>query len=99
MPRQFDVCQTKNGSLILVMGHDVLDWLSMRQVAPLVPLETAGKPTRGLNPVVEVDGRLYLLKPEFMAAIPVVQLSKSLQNLSHRREDFIRALDLLFTGV
>ena len=64
-----------------------------------IPLEKAGKPTRGLNPVVEVDGRHYLLKPEFMAAVPVSHLSKSLENLSHRREDFIPALDLLFTGV
>ena len=99
MSRQFDVCQVKGGALVLVMSHDLLNWLTMRQVAPLIPLEKAGEPTRGLNPVVEVDGRLFLLKPELMAAIPVSQLSKSLENLSHRRGDFIRGLDLLFTGV
>lgn len=99
MLRQFDVCATKDGALVLVMGHDLLDYLAMRQVAPLIPLEMAGKPTRGLNPVVEADGRLYLLKPEFMAAVPVSQLSKSLLNLALRREEFIRAMDLMFTGV
>lgn len=34
-----------------------------------------------------------------MAALPLRDLETVQFNLSHRREEFIRAMDLLFTGV
>ena len=96
---QFDVYRMSDSRLVLVLSHDVLDWLNLRQVAPLILRSKSGKPTLWLNPLVEVDGQVYVLKPELMATVPLRQLSLRVTNLSHHREDFIRALDLLFTGV
>ena len=89
----------QDSGLVLVLTHDVLDWLTFRQVAPLILRSKSGKPTRWLNPLVEVGGQVYVLKPELMAAVQLRQLTNRVTNLSHHREDFIRALDLLFTGV
>ena len=99
MVAQFDVVKLRNGLMAVVLQDDRISGIATRIVAPLVLVSDTGIQPRNLCPVVNVDGKVLVCLTQSMAAIPVRDLDSIQFNLSHRREDFIRALDLLFTGV
>lgn len=98
-PRQFDVWRLRNGSLVLILQDEIMDHLTSRVVAPLIPASRTGKATKGMNPAFDLGDEPYLLKTELLAAVPVSDLQSLVMNVTDRRPDIIRALDLLFTGV
>ncbi|MFN0115147.1 MAG: CcdB family protein [Paracoccaceae bacterium] len=99
MLRQFDCVRLPNGSLVVVLQDDIVSNLAGRVVAPLVSPDRLEPVTRGLNPVVYVDGRTWRVKVELTSAVPLKSLSPAIANVGHQRDEMIRALDLLFTGV
>ncbi len=98
MPLQFDIFRLSDHSLVVVLQHDLIEGLRSRIVAPLVTAAKAGPATKGLNPAIEVSEKLYLIKPEFMSALPVSQLRTKVGDAKHIRDEIIRAVDLLVTG-
>ena len=99
MVAQYDVVKLRNGPLVIVLQDDRVSGIVTRIVAPLVPVSDTGIQPRNLCPVVNVDGNVMVCLTQSMAALPLRDLEFVQFNLSHRREEFIRALDLLFTGV
>jgi toxin CcdB len=99
MLRQFDCARLPNGTLAVVLQDDVASSLLGRVVAPLVSETDIGPATRGLNPTILIEDRRYRLKTELLGAVPLRQLSGPVANVAHHRDDIVRALDLLFTGV
>lgn len=95
---RYDVYANPGGGLVLDVQADVLDELKTRVVIPLLPLETAPKPAKRLNPVFEISGVRYVLVTQFLAAIPVSALTEPHSNLSERHDEIIAALDMLFHG-
>lgn len=83
----------------MVLQHDLLDQLQTRVVAPLLPPEAAGPPIRGLCPEIPVDGARYVLMPQLMATLTLAELGEHLGSAEAERNEVIRALDLLTTGV
>ena len=96
---QFDVVRMRNGQLGVVLQDDRLDSIATRVVAPLLSLEAAGIQPRHLCPAFEVDGVTMVCLTPSLAAVSLRDLLNVEFSLETYREDFIRALDLLFTGV
>lgn len=94
---QFDLHRAATGYQLDVQ-HELHDQLSTRVVVPLLPVATAPKPSRGLNPAIEVEGEPHLLFPQYLAAVPRRELRRPVANLAPHRDDITRALDLLLAG-
>ena len=98
MPR-FDLHKRRGETgYLLNVQHDLYDHLPTRMVVPVTPL-AAGLPALGeLTPRVEIDGKLHLLFPQYMAAVPKRELGRPVGNLEAERDAITKALDLLLTG-
>lgn len=85
---------------LLDVQSDLLDGLGSRMVIPLRSLEHYAKvklPTR-LTPVLQVNGKDYLLETPKMGAVPQRILQTSLASLADDQDEITGALDFLFQG-
>ena len=100
---QFDVyhfSSSGSGPLFVVdLQSDLLDGLATRIVAPLYQVQESAKPILRLNPLVQIDGKLYYLCIQEIAAMRVKTLGEKVGSLTEQRAEIIGALDLLITGV
>jgi toxin CcdB len=103
---QFDIHRNQNSATakgipyLLNVQSDLLDSLATRVVVPLArPSVLGNKSAHYLNPLFEVEGTsLVMLTPE-MAGVPKKNLGAVVGNLTDRRADVVRALDIVFSGV
>ena len=98
MPRQYDVYRRPNGTLVVDVQHMLLEDLKTRVVVPLVAKSKSAPDSHSLNPTVFFDGKDYFIGTQFLATASLPELVTHLGDISHKRDDIIRALDLLFTG-
>ena len=102
---QFDVFRNGNPTTrdetpyLLDVQSDLLDPLATRVVVPLVRMAAVPSPIRYLNPVFEVDGEKVVMSTPELAGVPRQVLGAKVGNLSARRDDIIRALDVLISGL
>jgi toxin CcdB len=85
---------------LLDIQSDLLDGLDSRVVIPLRSLEHFAKvklPTR-LTPVLQINGKDYLLETPKMGAMPNRSLKNSVTSLSAQQDQINAALDFLFQG-
>jgi toxin CcdB len=85
---------------LLDVQCDLLDGLDSRMVIPLRSLEHFAKvklPTR-LTPVLQVNGKDYLLETPKMGAVPKRILKTSLACLANEQNQITGALDFLCQG-
>lgn len=85
---------------LLDVQSDLLDGLDSRIVIPLRSLEHFAKvklSTR-LTPVLQINGRDYLLETPKMGAVPQRILKTSLAHLADQQTQITGALDFLFQG-
>ena len=85
---------------LLDVQSDLLDGLDSRMVIPLRSLEHFAKvkiPTR-LTPVLQINGKDYLLETPKMGAVPNRILKNSTASLSEQQDQITGALDFLFQG-
>ena len=83
---------------VIDVQANLLNDLGTRVVVPLLPIELAPKPARGLNPVFDIDGRRHLMLTQFIATVPSKELKTSVVSLGARSDDIMRALDTLLIG-
>ena len=83
---------------LLVLQDEIIDNLSTRVVAPLVPVNDVPKRMKILNPIISVAGTEYLLMTHLLAAIPSSVLKIKTGSALAQRDEIIAALDFLFTG-
>lgn len=95
---RFDVCRINDGGLVLDVQADILDGLRTRVVVPLIDKEQFPNSAKFLNPVFEIDGRPYVLKTEFLAAVDGNSLGEPVTNISASSSVITRALDMVFQG-
>ena len=96
--QRFDVFQTAEGNCLLNLQSELLSDLTTAVVAPLVPLETVKTPVTRLNPVFVVDETSYVMRTQFMSAVPKSVLKTNLGSLANKHGEIVNALDLLFEG-
>jgi toxin CcdB len=95
---QFDVFRLKGGMLVVDLQTDLIGIDASRIVAPL---REAGKYVAfpGLTPMVEIDGTVWIVRLQELAAIPGTELRDRLTSLAAQRDALKRALDILIDGI
>jgi len=94
---RFDLYRAEVG-FILDVQSNLLDDLTTRLVAPLLPLEGAPIPAGRLNPVLDIEGRLYSLQPQLMGAVPAHALGRRAGDASRHYDRIVAAIDMVFLG-
>jgi toxin CcdB len=84
---------------IAVLQADLAGEGRGRVVAPLAPRQAMPGAVGRLLPIVRHDGTEFLLALELLTSVPVSALQHRLGSIAQHRDDIIRALDWLFTGV
>ena len=96
---RFDVHELKDGSgLVVVCQADLLDVLSTRFVAPLMPLDQAPRPATRLNPIFDFHGKTHVLVTQFAASVESRELGTIVGTLAAFDTKIIDAFDMLLTG-
>jgi toxin CcdB len=102
---QFDVYPNPNPAsraripYLVALPSDLLGTFDATVVAPLrLKTDRDVVPVLRLNPMLQIDGETYFLRPQELAAIATRNLKNPVANLSPQREEILAALDFLFTG-
>ncbi len=78
----------------------LLDEMSTRVVIPLIPKRQApATSARTLNPAFSIDGADHVLMTQNLAAIPLAELQVPVGTLASHRNDIVRAIDALLSGL
>ena len=95
---QFDLYLLGDGQLVVDLQTDLIGIEASRIVAPLreVSRYTAFP---GLTPSVEVDGAVWIVRVQELAAVPGAELRNTVGSLAEYRDALKRALDILIDGV
>jgi toxin CcdB len=95
---QFDVHRLKSGILVVDLQTDLIGIDASRIVAPL---REAGRYAAfpGLTPTVELDGTLWIVRVQELAAVAGAELGEPVASLAGHRDALKRALDILIDGV
>ncbi|MFN7399153.1 MAG: CcdB family protein [Sandaracinobacter sp.] len=98
---RFDLFARADSGLgyLLDCQADLLAHLNTRLVVPVLPVDDAPKPARGLNPLFEIDGTAHVMVTQFAAAVLVTELGGRVVSLAERDTEIGSALDLLISGV
>lgn len=103
---QFTVYRNQNGAskarfpFLLDVQTDLLDDLGTRVVIPLTAQTSSKNQTMGkLTPVVQLDGKSYIVVTPQLSAIAKKELGPVVTDLAASRVEFINALDFLLTGI
>ncbi len=83
---------------VLDVQADILEPLNTRVVVPLMPVASAPKPARRLNPIFEIEGERFVMVTQFASAVSLADLGKPVANLETDVEEITGALDMLFQG-
>lgn len=96
---RFDVFRARDSALLLLdLQSGLLDLLPTRVVAPLLPIDEMSWAIGKLNPRFEIDGVVYVLATQRLAAIQSNELGIYVTNLSHHSDEITAATDFLFQG-
>jgi toxin CcdB len=96
---RFDVFRARTSPLLLVdLQCGMLDVLPTRVVAPLLPIDDMPWAIGRLNPRFEIEGDIYVLATQRLAAIHSNEIGAFIASLSHRSDEITAATDFLFQG-
>ena len=70
-----------------------------RMVAPMTPITAVPATPGRLSPIVQHDGQAFYLVLPHIGLLPRTHLTKSLGTIKQYRDDIVRAIDWLFTGI
>ncbi len=102
---QFDIYENPHRSpdepveYLLDLQAGILEDLPTRVVAPLVAPEKVGPPMNILNPKIPVRNEPLILLTHLLAAIPAGALGQPVDSAKPYRDDIVRSIDFLFTGI
>jgi len=98
--RNLSTASSKHYPYLVDVQSDLLDHLITRVVVPLALPEILGNKAVGyLNPIFEIKGEKLVLLTQEMAGITTRQVGPAVDSLKHKRDEIIRALDVVFSGV
>lgn len=95
---QFDLYRLNGGQLVVDLQTDLIGIEASRVVAPL---REAGRYVAfpGLTPSVELDGKVWIVRVQELAAVTGTELGEPVGSLGDHRDTLKRALDILIDGV
>jgi len=83
---------------VVDLQSDFLAELTSRVVAPLFPADKLAGPANQLNPLVEIEGKEFVLFTQLLAKLPKSDLKRPIASIADKHDEISRALDLRFTG-
>jgi toxin CcdB len=83
---------------VVLLQADISAFGSDRVIAFLAAKAQFGSPSSRLMPVVEVDGRDFVLLMPSITNVPVAELRSPVGNLNSFRDRIVDALDWTFLG-
>ncbi len=92
---QFDVIDVQGSRGVVVESH----LLAPDRTVVAIPLMTQYPAARLLNPTIPVEGIHYILATRLIAAIPKGLAKRTGENVTECRDDIIRAIDVMISGV
>ena len=96
---RFDVYANRGASgFLLDVQADLITRLNTRMVVPLLPLDASPRPADRLNPVFEVQGAEVSMVTQFMAAVPMSELTMPIASLDRESDAIFAAIDFLHHG-
>jgi toxin CcdB len=96
---RYDVYKnTFSPSYILDVQTDLLSGLNTRVVVPLIKIKEAPKTAKYLNPIFEINGNEYAMVTQYIASIPISELTNPVTNLHQHHHEISSALDMIFSG-
>jgi toxin CcdB len=102
--KQFDIVRNKfpesknQFPYFLVLQHDFLANLKGIVVVPVRKAHEASRQEK-LAPEFELDGDLYAIVMPSLASVQRKLLGETVTNIADRRDDIIRAYDLIVSGI
>ncbi len=99
MAAQFDLYRMADGALVTVLQSDLLDAMTTRVVAPLIPQGALARALPTLNPAVTLGEEVYLFMPQLAATLTLAELGTRVGSLAAQRDALVRALDALLSGI
>ena len=95
---QFDLYRLNGGQLVVDLQTDLIGIDASRVVAPL---RERGRYVTfpGLTPLVEFEGKTWIVRVQELAAVPGAELREPVGSLKPHRDELKRALDILIDGV
>ena len=96
---RFDVYVSPDGpGYVVDVQADLLESLKTRVVVPLLPLESAPKPARRLNPIFEIAGDPHVFVTQFLATVPRSVLREVVADLRDEAAQMTDAIDFVMQG-
>lgn len=92
---QFDVIDVQGDLGVIVESH----LLAPDRTVVAIPLMMNYPVARLLNPTITVDGVSYALATRLIASIPKGLAKPTGENVSESRDEIIRAIDVMISGV
>jgi toxin CcdB len=83
---------------LLNIQSDLLDYLGVRVVVPLLRSDGGDVMVRRLNPTFQVEGVSVIMLTQLIGGMPAGALGDVVANLSDRRPAIIGAIDVLISG-
>jgi toxin CcdB len=94
---QFDLHRLPDGTLVVDLQTDLIGLDATRIVAPLRE-EGVHAGFTGLTPVVEIEGKRWIVRLQELAAVPGAELGARVGSLGALRDELKRGLDVLIDG-
>lgn len=95
-PRRLEVWRVRRGRLVLVVQSDFVDFDTIL-VMPLVALGTM-RPTGDVNPLIEVEGRTYIVLGQQITAVLARELRERVAHMPDIEEKVVKAIDRMLTN-
>lgn len=92
---QFDVIDVQGSLGVIVESH----LLAPDKTVVAIPLMTDYPAARLLNPIIEIEGVPYVLATRLIASIPKGLAKPIGANVSESRDEIIRAIDVMISGI
>ena len=98
-PKQYEVWTTDDGPLVLVLQNDLLNDIETRVVTPFFPIGVMGRSLQRLNPTINMAGRELVVMTQLLATLYPEELLECSGTAEHDRDQIVRAIDALLSGV
>ncbi|WP_117193949.1 CcdB family protein [Rhizobium terrae] len=96
---RFEVFRMKDEPFLLLdLQSDLLDTLPTRVVVPLFPASEMSWSIDRLNPRFEIDGHVYVMATQRMAAVKANEFGPFVTDLKAHSDTITKATDFLFQG-
>ena len=98
-PRQFDLVTLSGGRFAVILQNDLIALETTRVVIPAFRSEDYSADIDRLNRKITCRKEEFILMPASLQTLPLAAFLDVVDNLEDQRDEIIRAIDMLISGV